>query len=64
MEDISVFNAGSVVILSGATVKGQEWLREHMPDDCLRWGQGGYVVQPQYLHDIIIGAVDDGLEVE
>lgn len=62
--DISRFDAGSVVILGGATIKGKEWLAEHMPEDCLRWGQGGYVIEPRFLHDIIIGAMDDGLEVE
>lgn len=64
MHDIDRFDAGSIVVLSGVTVKGQEWLREHMPEDCQRWGVNGYVVEPRYLHDIIIGASDDGVEVE
>lgn len=64
MIDIAIMNAGSIVVLSGTTVKGQEWLSEHMPEDCQRWGMNGYVVEPRYLHDIVIGITDDGLEVE
>lgn len=62
MHDIARFDAGSVVILTGATQAGKDWLTENLPADCIRWGQG-YVVEPRYLHDIIIGATDDGLEV-
>lgn len=62
--DITVFNAGSVVVLSGATIEGQQWLCEHLPDDTMRWGVNGWVVEPRYVQDILDGAVADGLAVE
>lgn len=61
--DITVFNAGSIIILSGATPAGRDWLAEHMPADCQRWGTG-YAVEPRYVQDILDGAMADGLVVE
>lgn len=62
--DITVFNAGSVVILSGATIEGQQWLSDHLPEDSQRWGVNGWVVEPRYVQDILDGATADGLVVE
>lgn len=61
--DIGIFNAGSVIILTGTTEAGRNWLDDNLPADTMRWGQG-WVVEPRYLHDIIIGAVDDGMITE
>lgn len=61
--DIAVFNARSLVILSGATDAGKRWLHEHLPADAQRWGTG-YVVEPRYVQDILNGAAADGLEIE
>lgn len=63
MHDISVFNAGSVVILSGATDAGKAWLEEKIPH-ATRWGVGGYVVEPRYVQGILDGAEADGLQIE
>jgi hypothetical protein len=62
--DIAVFNAGSVVILSGVTFEGQQWLSEHLPEDSMRWGVNGWMVEPRYVADILDGARNDGLRIE
>lgn len=63
MIDISIFDAGSIVVLSGSTAAGQEWLEAHLPDDTARWGRVGYVIERRYVQDILDGAMADGLLV-
>jgi hypothetical protein len=58
-----VSDHGSIVILTGLTVTGREWLSAHLPDDAQTWGIHGYVVEPRYVNDIMDGAAADGLEV-
>lgn len=62
--DITVFNAGSIIILSGATQRGKEWLEDNLPEDTMRWGINGWVIEPRYVQDILVGAIEDGLNVE
>jgi hypothetical protein len=60
--DVSIRDHGSVVQLIPLTAEGRDWLFVHMPGDCPRWGRD-YVVEPRFLHDIVIGATDDGIEI-
>lgn len=61
-QDVRVINHGSIVVLDALTIKAEEWLTEHLPDDVQRWGRAGYVVEPGYVADILMGLEDDGLE--
>lgn len=64
MADLKVVNHGSIIILIGTSVEGNEWMDENVGDDeTLTWG-GGIVVEPRYIDDIVEGARQDGLEVE
>ena len=65
MSDISVRGIGSSIItIEPLTDLAKEWIDEHIGAD------NGYqpyypkiVVEPRYLHDILEGMVNDGLEI-
>lgn len=60
--DIRASNHGSIWILTGISDAGKGWLDESLPEDAQRWGDG-YVVEPRYVEDILIGASNDGMVV-
>jgi len=64
MFDIHVFNAGSVVILTGKTSNGTCWLLENLDADAPRWGVNGWVVEPRFVGPILDGAQADGLSID
>lgn len=59
--DITVEDHGSILVMTGVTQAGKDWLDASLADG-QRWA-GGYVIEPRYLHDVFMGAVNDGLEV-
>lgn len=61
--DVTVQDAGSLVILYPQTTQAQAWMDEHLPDDVQTWGHNGVVVEPRYVSDIIDGMREDGLTV-
>jgi hypothetical protein len=61
--DVEVYNAGTIILLTGRTGHGEEWLAQHLPDDCPRMGSA-YAVEHRYAGDIIEGALGYGLVVE
>jgi hypothetical protein len=61
--DIRINNHGSIVILTGVSDAGIDWLEASLDPDAQRWGVNGWVVEPRYVDDILDGAHDDGLEV-
>lgn len=61
--DVLVQNYGSVVILQILTPEAEAWCDEHLPDDVVRWGRNGVVVEPRYVDDIVFGMESDGLTV-
>jgi hypothetical protein len=63
MFDIHVFNAGSVVILTGKTPEGRDWLEANLDADASRWC-GGFAVEPRYVGAILDGADSDGLSID
>jgi len=59
--DFEVIVEGSVVIFDPVSKAALQWCYAHLPEDCMRWGKVGYVVEPRYIDDIIKGAKRDGL---
>jgi hypothetical protein len=60
--DVTVRSEGSLYIITGHTIKAQEHLAEHMPEDAPRWA-GGYAVETQYVMAIIDDLIDAGFMV-
>jgi hypothetical protein len=63
MADVSILDAGSILVVTPITEEAQQWCDEHLPDDAPMWGHG-YAVERRYAGDILAGMVRDGLEVE
>jgi hypothetical protein len=61
--DLLVQGGGSVYLLRAASPHGEAWIEEHIPADALRFAGGAVVVEHRYIHDIVAGAVRDGLRV-
>ena len=61
--DFYFANHGSITVLTALTEAAQEWVMEHLPDDVLTMGSGGYVIEPRYAGAILQGLQDDGLTV-
>lgn len=59
--DYTVSHHGSVCILTPITDAAREWCDEHLPEDAMRWGPHGYVIEPRYLGAIIEGLEEAGL---
>jgi len=62
--DIRVTNHGSIAIAHVLTAEARDWTSTHLPDDALRWGRDGVVIEPRYLAAFVDGARADGLSVE
>lgn len=58
--DITVLDAGSLVLLGGVSPEGEAWLAENLDPNALTWGSR-IVVEPRYVLDILEGAAADGL---
>lgn len=56
---VSLFNGGSIYVLTPTSPEAIEWCELHLPDDAQRWGATGYVVEPRYLSDILQGMERD-----
>lgn len=65
--DLLVDNHGSIFLLRPLSQAGADWVKDHLPDDVMRWGYGpmaGVVVEHRYIGAIVDGAQADGLTVE
>jgi hypothetical protein len=62
MFDIQLQDHGSIVIVSGVTPEGRDWLEENLDPSAQRWC-GGFAVEPRYALAILAGAENEGLEV-
>lgn len=60
--DLTIRDEGSILLFTGTTEAGAEWLAESLDPDALTWGPA-IVVEPRYAPDIIAGAMADGLTV-
>lgn len=61
--DLLVQGSGSVYLLRPVSRGGISWVAEHVPSDAMRFA-GAIVVEHRYIHDIVAGAIGDGLVVE
>ena len=62
--DIEIGNHGSIVILNALSDQAIDWMEEHLDPEVQRWGRNGYVIEPRYVEDIIVGAIEAGLTLE
>jgi hypothetical protein len=60
--DIYFEDHGSICLLRPYTLRGDEWLNDHLPEDAPMHGNA-FAVEPGYVLPIIEGAEDDGLTV-
>ena len=63
--DVVISSAGSSLIrLEPTTPAAKEWVRENLPLEGWQWLSNGFVIEGQYVNDIINGMRNDGLTVE
>lgn len=62
--DINIRNEGTIILLSGVSDEGTEWLKDNLPEPN-DWepGNGLFVVEPRYVADIVHGALNEGLTI-
>lgn len=61
MQDFAIHPLGSLAVLVPLTEAAETWCTEYLPDDCLRWGSNGYVIEHRYIGDILTGLDMEGL---
>ncbi len=61
--DVQVSNHGSIYVLTPITDVAREWIDEYIPEDAMRWGKDGVVVEPRYVDLVIAGMREAGLVV-
>jgi hypothetical protein len=61
--DLRVHGGGTVYLLRAVSPRGEAWIAEHIPVDAIRFAGGAVVVEHRFIHDIVAGAVRDGLSV-
>ncbi len=65
MSDFRIDGEGSIYILTPITQAAREWCGEHLPDDALRWGARGYVIEHGYIATIVSDIIEaEGLTIE
>lgn len=62
--DFRLDNHGSIAILHPATKAAAQWIHEHIPDDAMRFGTHGVVIEHRFVADIVEGVQSDGLTVD
>ena len=60
--DLQFENHGSIFTLYTHSERGEDWVKEHLPEDVMRFGEA-YVIDHRYAWDICQGAMNDGLNV-
>lgn len=61
--DLKVRNEGTIYLLTPCTDAGRDWVKEHIPEDAIRWSKESVVIEHRFIEDIVNGAINDGLEV-
>lgn len=61
LTDFLVTNHGSICVIDMLSDAAIAWANENLPDDAMRWGRHGYVVEPRYVANIVDGMEFDGL---
>jgi hypothetical protein len=63
MSDLTFENHATIVLMRPNTDRGDAWIDEHITEDRMEWN-GAVVIEHRYVEDILVGAMDDGLQVE
>lgn len=64
MADLRVEHHGSIALLRPLTDAGQRWLEEAVDAESWQWYGGALAVEPRYLSNLTLNAVNDGMVVE
>lgn len=63
MNDFTLYNHGSVVVLTPNTKAGKAWMQDNIDvENAQVWGKG-VVVEPRYVGAILDGLTAEGLTV-
>ena len=59
--DFTVEDHGSIFIFTPISKAAIQWCYAKLPEDCPRWGTLGFVVEHNYIADVVAGAQRDNL---
>jgi hypothetical protein len=63
MNDFTLYNHGSIVVLTPMTEAARSWMQDNIDvENAQMWGKG-VVVEPRYVGSILDGLTVDGLTV-
>ena len=62
MIDFTLYDGGSVFLLTPRSDEAKDWVKENLPDDVLILGQG-IAVENRYIRDIMDGLTSEGLTI-
>jgi hypothetical protein len=60
--DVTVENHGSLFLIDPLTEKASQWIDEHVHADAQYFGSK-LVVEHHYIENLVLGMVEDGIEV-
>ena len=60
--NVETHDGGVIWLLKAVSEAGREWIAEHIPGDAPMWA-GAIAVEGNYIDDIVLGAIGDGMEV-
>jgi hypothetical protein len=63
MADFIVADHGSIFLVTPVTDAAKTWLDEHTETEGWQWMGPALAVEHRYVEALMMGAVDDGLEV-
>jgi len=61
--DFLLQNEGTISILHMCSKAAKAWVADHLPEEAMRWGHNGVVIEHHYVGDIVNGIINDGLEI-
>lgn len=61
--DLRFENQFSIVLIRPLTVKGKEWIKEHLIVEPWQWCGGAVACEPRSAAEICIGAKSDGIRI-
>ena len=62
MIDFSLYDGGSVFLLTPISDEAKDWAKEHLPEDTRTFGRG-FAVEHRYIKDIVDGMTSEGLTI-
>jgi hypothetical protein len=60
MADFTITHHGSISLLTPNTMLAEQWVADHLPEDCMKWGRNSNVIEPRYLAPILDGIAEAG----